>query len=71
MSTYNAKVYEPQGADTFVIDEGGTLSFNTTTNAVTLTVTSGKLIIANLPTANPAVAGALWNNAGVLTVSAG
>jgi len=71
MSTYNAKVYEQQGADTFVVDEGGTLSFNTTTTAVTFTVTSGKLIVANIPTADPHVAGALWANVGVLTISAG
>lgn len=29
------------------------------------------LVITGLPTANPTKAGALWSNAGVLTVSAG
>lgn len=32
---------------------------------------NGYIIMDNLPTSNPAVAGALWNNAGVLSVSAG
>jgi hypothetical protein len=32
---------------------------------------SGNLIVTGLPTSDPAVAGALWNNSGVLTVSAG
>ena len=30
-----------------------------------------KVIMANLPTSNPSVAGQLWNNAGVLNISAG
>lgn len=29
------------------------------------------VLMPNLPTSNPAVAGQLWSNAGVLTVSAG
>lgn len=29
------------------------------------------IILANLPTADPEVVGQLWNNSGVLTVSAG
>jgi hypothetical protein len=32
---------------------------------------SANIMIENLPTADPAYVGALWNNAGVLTVSAG
>lgn len=32
---------------------------------------NGLIVMDNLPTSNPAVAGALWNNAGVLSVSAG
>lgn len=31
----------------------------------------GKVIVQNLPTSDPVVAGALWNNAGVLNISAG
>lgn len=33
--------------------------------------TTGTVILSNLPTADPQVAGQLWNNLGVLTVSAG
>lgn len=33
--------------------------------------TTGAVIMANLPTSDPLVAGQLWNNTGVLTVSAG
>ena len=32
---------------------------------------NGLIVMDNLPTANPLVAGALWNNAGVLSISAG
>ena len=32
---------------------------------------SGVVILSGLPTADPEVVGQLWNNAGVLTVSAG
>ena len=32
---------------------------------------SGVVIFSNLPTSDPAVAGQLWSDAGVLTVSAG
>jgi len=32
---------------------------------------NGYILMTNLPTSNPVVAGALWNNAGVLSVSAG
>lgn len=32
---------------------------------------SGVVILSDLPTADPEVVGQLWNNAGVLTVSAG
>ena len=32
---------------------------------------SGAVILSGLPTSDPAVAGQLWSNSGVLTVSAG
>lgn len=60
------------------------ISVNGTTGTVTVSATygtdatvanltaSGSVIkFTNLPTANPNVAGAIWSNAGVLTVSAG
>ena len=68
-----------------VRSEGGfqTISKDATTGAVTVTATlgantsistlttSGVVIMTGLPVADPLIAGALWNNAGVLTVSAG
>lgn len=68
-----------------VRSEGGfqTITKNATTGAVTVTATLGAatsvndltvadvVIFSGLPTSDPAVAGQLWNNAGVLTVSAG
>lgn len=56
---------------------------NATTGAVTTTATfgasttitdltaSGTVILSALPTSNPTNAGQLWNNSGVLNVSAG
>ena len=65
--------------------EGGfqTITKNATTGAVTVTATFGAattvndltvadaVIFSGLPTSDPAVAGQLWSNSGVLTVSAG
>ena len=50
-----------------------TVSKNVDTGAITVTATinGGTIILPNLPTSDPAVAGQLWNNSGVLTVSAG
>lgn len=36
-----------------------------------ITIDGGDLILSNLPTSDPAVAGRLWSNLGILTVSAG
>jgi len=69
-----------------VRSEGGfqVISINGTTGAVTtnatygasatianLTASGSVIILSGLPTSNPAVAGQLWSNSGVLTVSAG
>ena len=68
-----------------VRSEGGfqTITKNATTGAVTVTATlgpntsvstlttSGVVIMTGLPVADPLIVGALWNNSGVLTVSAG
>ena len=35
------------------------------------TLSNASIIMSNLPTSDPTVAGQLWSNAGVLTVSAG
>ena len=45
-------------------------TFGTSTSVTNLTA-SGTVTLSGLPTADPAVAGQLWNNAGVVTVSAG
>lgn len=58
--TYQTKVYHKNGGDEVVVASGGQL-----------TVESGGKVIVTLPTADPAVAGQLWSNAGVVTVSAG
>lgn len=69
-----------------VRSEGGfqVITINGSTGAVTtnatygasatvanLTATGSVVILSGLPTANPNVAGQIWSNAGVLTVSAG
>lgn len=50
--------------------EIGTAAAGTGSNRSTA-FTDAAISMANLPTADPAVAGRLWNNSGVLTVSAG
>lgn len=52
---------------------GPVVSDNGFTGAVTATnvTASGTVILSGLPTSDPEVAGQLWSNAGVLTVSAG
>lgn len=57
-----------------VRSEGGfqSITKDATTGEVTVTATYGPApVLPNLPTADPHVVGAIWNNAGVLTVSAG
>lgn len=39
--------------------------------SITYDGTNSVVILSNLPTADPTVAGQLWSNLGVLTVSAG
>lgn len=47
------------------------LAFETGTNDVTLTATGTNVIITNLPTSDPGVAGALWVDSLTLKISAG
>ena len=51
--------------------KGGAIAFETGTNDVTFTATGANVIVTNLPTSNPAVAGALWNDSGTLKISTG
>lgn len=53
-------------SNSVAVPAGGSISFGT----ATLT-RNGNNIIAALPTSNPAVAGALWNDGGTVKVSAG
>ncbi|QXE85976.1 hypothetical protein KP003_16675 [Geomonas nitrogeniifigens] len=59
---YETKNYEKQGGDEWVVSGTLTVEAGATVNV------SGAFI---LPTADPHVAGALWNNSGTITVSAG
>jgi hypothetical protein len=52
-------------------DSAGTGASAATANYFVLGTANHKLFMPGLPTANPAVVGQLWNNAGVVTVSAG
>jgi len=64
----NVKVSLPQGGDSLAVATGGSITLGT---GVTLTVSGTNVILNGLPTSNPAVAGALWVNSGVLTRSTG
>jgi hypothetical protein len=67
MSDYSAKVHNDVGGDSLTVDAGGNIVLGNATFAVDA---SGKLIVT-LPTTNPNVAGALYSNSGVLTISTG
>lgn len=68
MSDQNTKVYRKPGGDEIVVDKGGKLTIG---NAAVTIDANGRAIVTGLPAADPNVVGALWSNAGVLTVSAG
>lgn len=64
----NVLVSFPQGGDRMVVANGGRITLGAN---VAFTVNGTNVIVTGLPTSNPAVAGALWSNSGVLTLSAG
>lgn len=67
--TYNTKVYIEQGGDVLALKPGASIKLG---DSVTLTINAAnRVIITGLPTVNPSVAGALYSNSGVLTLSAG
>lgn len=66
--SYQPKVRLISGGDTQEVADGGSIALGAN---VTLTVSGVNVVIAGLPASDPSVAGALWSNAGVLTVSAG
>lgn len=47
------------------------LTFEAGATDITFTVSGANVIVANLPTADPTVAGALWNDTGTLKISTG
>ncbi|RZN10997.1 hypothetical protein CWO91_10250 [Bradyrhizobium genosp. SA-3] len=66
--SYATKVYKEVGGDKMTVVAGGSIQIGN----VTFTVNAaGKLLVTGLPTVNPNVAGQLWANNGVLTISAG
>lgn len=66
--SYQPKTYKEQGGDRQTIAAGGSLKIG---NALFTANAAGQVIVTGLPTADPLVAGALWNNSKVLTVSTG
>lgn len=52
-------------------DVTGSVTATDLTTTGTVTIDGTTIIISDLPTTDPGVAGQLFNNAGVLTVSAG
>lgn len=66
--SYNTKVYMEQGGDTQVVADGGSIELGA---SVTLSVSGTNVIITGLPTSDPGVAGALYSNTNVLTLSEG
>ena len=53
------------------IDENATTVASTENISITHDGTNSVVIIKDLPTSDPTVAGQLWSNSGVVTVSAG
>jgi len=64
-TTFTGPVVSTNGFD-------GAVGGNTPAAVTATTLTaSGTVILSGLPTSDPSVAGQLWSNSGVLTVSAG
>ena len=75
-TTFNGPVRSENGFQAITINGStGAVTVNATYGAsatvANLTASGGVVILSNLPTANPNVAGQIWSNSGVLTVSAG
>lgn len=68
--SFNAKIYRPNGDELHLAD-GASIIIDASSTPITLTNTGGELVFSNVPTSDPQVAGALWANNNVLTLSAG
>jgi len=66
--SYNTKIYKDNGGDREVAVAGAVIVRGDTTFTID---SAGDIIVTGIPTADPAKAGALYSNAGVLTISAG
>lgn len=72
----NVKVHKPQGGDSLEVESGGAINVAdggavALGASITLTVSGVNVVITGLPIADPSVAGALYSDSGVLTLSAG
>ena len=74
-TTFSGPVRSQGGFEVISIDAStGTVTTGSTYGAnasVVNLATSGTVILSNVPVADPNVAGQVWSNAGVLTLSAG
>lgn len=68
MSDYSAKVHVEIGGERMAVDPGGSVKIGTLVFTV---AADGNVIVTGLPTSEPAAVGALYSNAGVLTLSNG
>jgi len=68
-TTFNGPVRSENGFKDITV--AANTGVETTNFSITYDGSNSVVIFSNLPTADPAVAGQLWSNAGVLTVSAG
>lgn len=71
MAGENAKVHFPQGADKMRVESGGSIELERGSTDVSITSNGTNILITGLPTSDPGVAGALYTNSLVLTLSAG
>lgn len=67
-TTFSGPVRSENGFKDITKEADGTATENV---SITHDGTNSIVIFSDLPTADPTVAGQLWNNAGVLNVSAG
>jgi len=68
-STFNGPVRSENGFKD--ITKNASTGAVTTNISITYDGTNSVVIISDLPTSDPSVAGQLWSNSGVVTVSAG
>ncbi len=67
-TSYSTKIYMDKGGNRQVAAPGGAIQIGEATFTVNA---AGHVVLTGLPTADPHVAGAMWTNSSVLTISAG